>query len=251
MREVAGVPAARHHHHARMGQGVRHGLRALQVNRVVHRAVHHQCRHGDGAEPRADVVAAAQGGKALDQVGRGQLAPLGLPHRRIRPAIAQNGVGHHRRDAVRQAALQPGFHQSLVTHHFLGVFLQGLGVDEHQRAHQLGVRQRAAQRQVAALRHAGQHRLAHAQVRQQRRQIVGRVVVGERVAARRIGRLPVAALVPADAAPLAAQGLHLRRKHAAVHEQAVRKHNHRAVAAGVFVVQLLTIDVRERHAVLL
>ena len=47
------------------------------------------------------------------------------------------------------------------------------------------------------------------------------------------------------------KGLDLRREHAAIHQQPVRKHDDRAFSARVFVIQLLAIDVRERHAELL
>ena len=213
--------------------------------------MHDQRGHGDGAQTVADVVAAAQGGKALQQVGHGDLLPLGLPQRRARPAIAQDDVRHHGRDLVGQPALQPVFHQHLVAGHFLRIFLQSLCVDQHQRTHKVRVRERAAQRQIPALRHAGQHGLLHVQVRQQRSQVVGRVVVGEGVAVRRVSRLAMAAFVPGDAAPLAAQRLHLRREHTAVHEQSVGENDGRAVSTRVFVIQLLAVDVRERHAVLL
>ena len=55
----------------------------------------------------------------------------------------------------------------------LRILLAGLGVDQDQRADDLRVGERAAQRQEAALAHAGQHGALDAEVRQQRRQVVG------------------------------------------------------------------------------
>jgi hypothetical protein len=147
--------------------------------------------------------------------------------------------------------LHPGLEQRLVVRHLLGVFQHGLGVYQHQRAHDIGVNQRAAQRQIAALRHAHQHRFFHTQIFEQGRQIVGRVIVAERFAMLGICRLPVTTLVPADAAILPLQSLYLRLEHGVIHEQAVREHNGRATPSRVLVVDILTIDLGKRHAGLL
>ena len=66
-----------------------------------------------------------------------------------------------------------------------------------------------------------------------------------------ISGLPVAALIPADAAILPLQSLYLRLEHGVIHEQAVREHNGRATPSRVLVVDILTIDLGKRHAGLL
>ena len=75
--------------------------------------------------------------------------------------------------------LHPGFEQGLVMRHLLGIFHHGLGVYQHQCSHHIGMDQRAAQRQIAALRHADQHGLFHTQKFEQCRKIVSAVVIGE------------------------------------------------------------------------
>ena len=61
-------------------------------------------------------------------------------------------------------------------------------------------------------------------------------------------RLPMTALIPADAAVLPLQGLDLRREHGLIHEQTMRKHKGGTPSARVFVVDILAIDRGKRHA---
>ena len=77
------------------------------------------------------------------------------------------------------------------------------------------------------------------------RQSARRVPVGERLAVE-LG-LAEPALVPGDHPELGGQGLHLRREHLAVHQEAVREDHRRAIAAAVLIPDALTVDLRERH----
>ena len=131
--------------------------------------------------------------------------------------------------------------------HLFGILQHRLGIYHHQRAHDIRMNQRAAQRQIAALRHAHQHRLVHAQKFEQRRQIVRTVVIAERRAVFGVSRLAMTTLIPADAAKLPLQGFNLRIEHAAVHQQPMREHNHRAAPTRVFVINVLAIDWGKRH----
>src|SRR3546814_7087428 len=81
---------------------------------------------------------------------------------------------------------------------------------------------------------------------EQRREIVGRVVVRERFD-RLARRSSVSAFVPADATPARAQRRDLRREHFMIHQQTMREHDGRGVAACVLEVELLAIDVCVRH----
>jgi hypothetical protein len=61
------------------------------------------------------------------------------------------------------------------------------------------------------------------------------------------GRLPEAALVPGDTAELAGEGMDLGCEHGVVHQEAMAEDDGRTRAAGVFEVDVLTVDVGKRH----
>ena len=77
-------------------------------------------------------------------------------------------------------------------------------------------------------------------MRHQAETVGGTVPVGERLAVE-LGATETT-FVPGDDPVLAAQRLDLRSEHREVHEEAVAEHHHRAVAAGVLVVDVLAVD---------
>ncbi len=99
------------------------------------------------------------------------------------------------------------------------------------------------------LRDAGKNGTADTKERKESGEVIGGIIIGERLQ-RLAGGLPMAALIPNDAAVFIAQRRYLRHEHGAIQQNPVRENNCRAGSACVLIVKPLTVDIGKRHPVL-
>jgi hypothetical protein len=214
------------------------------LDRHVRGPVDDERRAGDLAQPAGDVVAFEQALPRLAHAVARQIAPLRDPVL-VENRVAEDQAGDRLRELVDRSDVEPGLLHLAVGRQPLRVLGAGLRVDQDQRPHALRRRQRRAQREEAALRHASHDRALDPEMVEQLEAVRRGVPVRERGAVE--SGLAEPALVPGDHAELGRERLHLRREHLPVHEEAVRENQRRALAAGVVVRDSLSVDLGECH----
>ena len=203
----------------------------------------HERGHGDLLQAVFDALALDQRLGGIAQFLRRALHPHGGPHGG-QFGMAQDQLGADLGLLLRRPYVEPGVDHVLVDGDHVGVLRTGLGAEQDEPPHPVGVQEGGPQGDEPALGHPAQDGPLDLQVLHEGEPVTGGVPVGEGPLV--VDRLAEATTVPRDDAVVGTQGRHLVVEHRPVHQEAVAEHHHRPVATRVVECERHPVDVCRR-----